>query len=720
MDEQTLIAAPLSDTVPGTAEVAHVIIDNDLPHLDKIFDYTVKPGKPVTAGQIVRVRFAGKLTTAWVLSVDSATEFKGKLQPIERVLTPQPVFTPEMVALAQDLAGRYAVPLAKVLSAMIPPRHAGAEKQAIELLGEVSDPVPLDATSDPADALPAENPELYAPYQGGPSFAAQLNVNQPVRAIWQLIPGDFPVRDAYAHSTFVDAVFRCASLNSTVLVIVPTQREVKQFIETWVKQASTAQNFLKIATLTSTDTPADRYRTYILAQHGYYQVIVGTRSAIYQPVPNLTAIFIYDDGDGRHQDPQAPYVSTLDVALRRVQHEKIKLIVAGNSPSIQATALAESGWAHWLIPHPRAQRDQTAVVTVVDKTMREQQGSAGVGRLPAFIQTRIRKALLKGPVLVSVPRRGWISIIRCQECGQTGSCVRCHGPLRAGGYAGTGTRHADQTPTLSCAWCADPQYAWKCANCDSPRWMPARLGSARTFEELGRAFPTVNVLQADGEHYVEEVPAHKPALVVATPGAEPLVKGGFELIVILDAEAVVSRPELWATEEAMRRWMRLLGFVKPSGEVCVLGLTDPGFAQALIRRDPVAWARQTLAERAAVGFYPAKCLLAVDGCLQAVTEFSQQLTEALSESTEVEILGVAPRVGADVPKVFHPEPTRLLLRVAWEQAPALLQVVHKLQAERSLKKRGLSDCQLQSLARLFLKRRRLPLRVRGLYRVFLA
>lgn len=704
--------------------IARVIIDNDLPHLDKTFDYAITPEKPVEPGQIVRVRFAGKLTTGWVIAVSEESSFKGKLQPIERVLTPQPVFTPQMVDLARELASRHAAPVAKVLSAMIPPRHAGAEKQALQLLknlttakaAETGEPNAASLTH--ADSLihaasltqvnaeasesatPEPNEELYTPYQGGPEYAQHLKTGHPLRAIWQLIPGDFPIRDAYAKSAFIDAVFRSATaqLNGTTLVIVPTQREVNQFLNDWEKQTEKTleeSTKLRIGTLTSTDTPAKRYSTYILAQNGYYQIVVGTRSAVYQPVRKLNGIFIYDDGDGRHEDPQAPYVSTLDVAIRRSQQEKSTLIVAGNAPSVQATALAESGWTPWLLPHPRAQREQTAVVTVVDKTMREQQGSAGLGRLPAFVQTKIRKALLKGPVLVSVPRRGWISIIRCQECKQTGCCVRCHGPLRAGqvasGVNGYGAKGSSATGyALSCAWCADPQYAWKCSYCESSRWVPARLGSARTFEELGRAFPTVNVLQADAEHYLEELPAHKPALVVATPGAEPLVKGGFELVVILDAEAVVSRPELWATEEAMRRWMRLLGFVKSSGEVAVLGLSDESFAQALIRRDPVAWARQTLTERVEVGFYPAKCLLAVDGALEAVTQFAEQLSAIQLSEVNVETLGVAPRVGKDVPKAFHPQPTRLLLRVSWKDAPVLLQVVRRLQAERSLKKLGLT------------------------------
>ncbi|MDO5060285.1 MAG: hypothetical protein Q4D73_01490 [Actinomycetaceae bacterium] len=691
---------------PAPVAVARVYLDNDLPHLDKLFDYEIPEKLNVQPGMLVRVRFAGKLFSAWVAEVVSESEFTGKLQPIERVISPQILASKTLLALAKDLAVRNCVPVAKMLSAMIPPRHAGGEKAGLKLLAAAQEAAESAENSAPraVPALPAApapqvlsaSPQLETvhiqeaaspePYPGLASLQTRLAQGEPLRAIWQLIPTDFPTRDYYAQSSLLTTIYQWATAlkDQTILVIVPTQREITQFLNGFAKLQEQSGTQLPIASISSSDSPAERFEKFIAAAGGIYRVVVGTRSTTYQSVPHLAGIVIFDDGDTRHQDPQSPYLSSLDISLRRSHLERCTLLVAGAAPSVQATALAESGWAHWLAPTPQALRAATAVVQVVDQFERDRQGSAGKGRLPAFIQTKIRKALTRGPVLASVPRRGWISIIRCQNCTHTARCIHCQGPIRVSAQG-----------TLSCAWCADPQYNWQCHNCQAKRWEPARLGSERTFEELGRAFPSVKIIQADSQHTAYDLPANTPNLVVATPGAEPIVAGGYAQIVVLDGEAVANRPELWAPEEAMRRWMRLLGFVRAGGELTILGISDPAFAQALIRKDPLGWARHTLKQRSDVGFYPAQALIAIDGAHPSVADFQQELGEILQKTgVEVETLGTAPRLGKDVPKVFGPQPTRLLLRSTWAQLPPLLEVIRQLQSSRSLKKQGLVTIRL--------------------------
>ena len=75
-------------------------------------------------------------------------------------------------------------------------------------------------------------------------------------------------------------------------------------------------------------------------------------------------------------------------------------------------------------------------------------------------------------------------------------------------------------------------------------------------------------------------------MVIATPGAEPISPGGYAAVV-LDASAILGRPELWAPEEAMRRWFNVLSLVRPDGEMIVVGVRDNSVGQVLIRRDPM-------------------------------------------------------------------------------------------------------------------------------------
>ena len=144
-----------------------------------------------------------------------------------------------------------------------------------------------------------------------------------------------------------------------------------------------------------------------------------------------------------------------------------------------------------------------------------------------------RDALAAGrPVLVQVPRRGYVPALACAARPHAGpvpallrAARRWLGPGRrrpAGGAAG---RPAD----------------WRCPRCDGDRLRAVVVGSARTAEELGRAFPGVPVLHVRrGERVLAEVP-DGPAVVVATPGAEPVAAGGYGAALLLDGWALLSR-----------------------------------------------------------------------------------------------------------------------------------------------------------------------------------
>ena len=116
---------------PPAAElpVARVLVDVPLAHLDRPFDYLVpeRLSESAVPGCRVRVRFAGQLTGGYLLNRAGVSEHPGRLTTLERVVSPEPVLTPEIAALAREVADRYAGTMADVLRLAIPPRHAGAE-----------------------------------------------------------------------------------------------------------------------------------------------------------------------------------------------------------------------------------------------------------------------------------------------------------------------------------------------------------------------------------------------------------------------------------------------------------------------------------------------------------------------------------------------------------------------------------------------------------------
>ncbi|HET6967151.1 MAG TPA: primosome assembly protein PriA, partial [Ornithinibacter sp.] len=117
---------PTTEDLP----VALVQVDTGLPHLDRPFEYTVPTSMAETArpGVRVKVRFAGQDLDGFVLERRAEAEHVGRLSPLRKVVSAEPVLTPAVLALSRTVADRYAGSLGDVLRLAVPPRHATAEK----------------------------------------------------------------------------------------------------------------------------------------------------------------------------------------------------------------------------------------------------------------------------------------------------------------------------------------------------------------------------------------------------------------------------------------------------------------------------------------------------------------------------------------------------------------------------------------------------------------
>jgi len=144
------------------------------------------------------------------------------------------------------------------------------------------------------------------------------------------------------------------------------------------------------------------------------------------------------------------------------------------------------------------------------------------------------------------------------------------------------------------------------------RMRAAAIGSERTEQELGRAFPGVVVRRSDADKPITEV-SDAPAIVIATPGAEPIASGGYVAGVILDARGELERPGLRSAQEALRRWMHAGALVRPRGEVVITADLALAPVQALVRWDAAWFAERELLERAQSGLPPVSRAAAVTG-----------------------------------------------------------------------------------------------------------
>jgi primosomal protein N' (replication factor Y) len=193
----------------------------------------------------------------------------------------------------------------------------------------------------------------------------------------------------------------------------------------------------------------------------------------------------------------------------------------------------------------------------------------------------------------------------------------------------------------------------------------------------------VPVRTSGAPHVLAAVPA-EPALVIATPGAEPVAPGGYAAALLLDGWALLGRPSLRAAEEALRRWLNAAALVRPAGSVVVLADAALPAVQALIRWDPVLFAERELAERAELGFPPAVRMASVTGTPEAVAGF----VAAAALPGQAQVLGPVPVEAAAGHPAQEQTQERALIRIGRQDGLALARALHAAQATRSARKDG--------------------------------
>ncbi|GGP62505.1 primosomal protein N' [Saccharothrix coeruleofusca] len=639
------------ERVPAaTLPVARVCVDVPLPHLDRPFDYQVSTEQDEAAvpGCRVRVRFAGQLVDGYLLERVESSDYGRKLTFLDRVISPEPVLAPEVAELARVVADRYAGALVDVLRMAVPPRHARVEAQP-----------------SPEPAPPPAAPERtgWTRYPFGANFLDALKAGRPARAVWQALPAeDWPARLA-------EVVATVASTGRGALVVVPDHRDVARLHAACAALVGPDA----VVALSADLGPAERYRRWLAVRRGSVRVVLGTRGASFAPVHDLGLVAVWDDGDDLHAEPRMPYPNVRDVLVQRAHLSGAALLVGGFARTAEAQLLVDSGWAHEIVAAREVLRAAAPRVAAVgDSDWQEvKDPAARSARLPSIAFEAARAALAAdAPVLIQVPRRGYVPALACGACRAPARCRRCAGPLALPGGSDDGVPRP-----AYCRWCGATEAAFRCPACGSRRLRGQVIGARRTAEELGRAFSGVPVRTSGADEVLASVPGGA-ALVVCTPGAEPVAEGGYGAALLLDGWALLGRADLRAAEEALRRWMTAAALVRPGsegGRVVVVAESSLAPVQALVRWDPVWHARQELAARGELGFPPAVRMATVDGSPDAVAGLLDELR--LPESGEV--LGPVP-LGEDR--------ERALVRVPRERGRALASVLAEVLAVRSARK----------------------------------
>ncbi|WP_367429859.1 primosomal protein N' [Streptomyces celluloflavus] len=650
--------------------VARVLVDKGLVHLDRYFDYAVPAAMDAEAqpGVRVRVRFGagekggrregGKLVDGFIVERVAESDYRGVLAPLAQVLSSERVLTPELLALCRAVADRYAGTLADVVQLAVPPRRARAEAKPSPA------PPPPNAPPDPGS---------WERYAAGAGFLAALARGDAPRAVWTALPG------ATWPQELARAVAAALASGRGALVVVPDGRAAARVDAALGELIGAGRHVL----LTADAGPEERYRRWLAVSRGAVRAVIGTRAAMFAPVADLGLVALWDDGDGSHSDPHAPQPHAREVLIQRAVSERAGFLLGGLSCTVEAAQLVETGWARPLAADREQVRAAAPMVRTVGDGDEARDAAARAARLPTMAWQVVREGLRRGPVLVQVPRRGYAPRLACERCREPARCRSCAGPLES--------RDAGE---LACAWCGRPEPDWHCTECGGTRLRARIVGARRTAEELGRAFPAVPVRTSGRGHVLTSVP-DAPALVVSTPGAEPVAEGdGYAAALLLDGWALLGRPDLRAGEEALRRWLGAAALVRghaEGGTVAVIAEPTLRPVQALVRWDPVGHAVRELSERAELGFPPVSRMASVAGRAEDVVE----LLKSAELPQGAEVLGPVPLPVPDPGRPRRPgdpppgeEWERALVRVRPGQGAALAAALKAARAARLVKRAG--------------------------------
>lgn len=655
--EPVNVAAELETSgVPNP--VARVRVDSTLPQVDRTFDYRVPAelSEDAVPGARVRVLFNGHELTGYIEERAATTDWtRTSLLPLKSVLSRVSSVAPEIFELAEALADRYASTVANVLRLAVPPRIAALDKKYAPLLpgyesAYLGDSAASDApsTTDPYAWLatpgapapfvldpPALNPDapdaasVFSDYENGAEFIEDVAAGAATRAVMTVLPGHLEHTWADVLAT---ALATAATSGRGAIAVVPTAKNL-DLLEAALAERLPADAFVR---LSSDSTPHTRYHGFVKARLGRVPVVIGTRAAAYAPVANLGLVVCWDDGDSSLVERRAPYCHARDVLLLRASAENTAALFAGFSMSSEAARLVRTRWAsHVRAPRALVREYSPRIFSTGSEFELARDPLAAMARIPHLAFEHARRALARGPVLVQVARSGYIPSFSCERCRMPARCGECSGPLSV----------ASGSSVPSCSWCGHLAQQWRCSECGFTHWRYSAAGATRTAEELGRAFPNVPVISSAGDHVRASV-GPEPALVVATPGAEPVAFGGYAAALLLDADKMLRFDSLRAPEAALRRWLNAAALVRSAAlEGTVVTTASPSpVEQALVRWDPAWFARQELEERAQTGLPPAVRTAAVTGAEADVRAFMEEFlgSSALPERVREQLRIVGP------------------------------------------------------------------------------
>ena len=649
--------------------------------LRRLFDYAADA--PLPAGARVRVPFGRASAIGVVVGGQGTSEHR--LKPLQSVLDDEPLLPPDLLALGKWLARYYHHPIGDVFATMLPakarrgapakakedpfwlPQEGGDEalaraprqRQALERLrqaggGHASELrrlgverrhlLALEAkglvcraatTAPPAPRNFTHPPETHHPTPAQ-AEAVQTITASLGRAAVHLLDG---VTGSGKTEVYMRVIAEVLRAGGQALVLVPEIALTPQTV------ARFEERFGDVATLHSAATDAARFDVWLKCRSGVQRVLIGTRSAVFAPLPRLGVIVVDEEHDGSFKQTDGLRYSARDVAVKRGQMLGIPVVLGSATPAMESLENARAGRYTRLRLRERAGGARLPAFRLLD--IRGERLDRGFS--PPLHAAIARHLAAGNQVLVFINRRGYAPVLLCGVCGWQARCDHCDANMAF---------HRPERQ-LRCHQCgARRPTPARCPSCESEQMALVGTGTQRAEEALRERHPNIPLYRVDRDT-TRSVPRLRDSLDAVRDGAPAILVGtqmlakghhlpSVTLVAVLDADGGFLAPDFRAPERTAQLIVQVAGRAgraERPGEVLVQTF-DPQNAnlQALVHTGYHGFVASEREARAAAGMPPFGALALVRAQSKAPEPGRRLLAEAAETLAwdDVETLGPAP------------------------------------------------------------------------------
>ena len=463
-------------------------------------------------------------------------------------------------------------------------------------------------------------PRVAIAEKGLTSTGATIGSRSESAAVFHLLP---PKTDPIIALT---SLITTSQVGGVKLVIVSTARELNRLTAELVKSNIT------FISLDSNLPRADRYRNFLLASLGGNELVIGMRGSIFAPIPGLSEIYLHQENSEHYYERRTPHWNTREVAWIRSKLSHLNLHLTGYVPSLDVAIDIDRKEIFY-----QAKREKISVVA---------QSSSNGELIPSKIYQQIRKGLATGPVLFLVPAKGYATAISCAKCRNVAMC-ECGGKLSKSS--------AKSEPT--CVLCSKKYQNWKCGWCGEARVFLTSRGIERFAEEIGRSFPNQVVIQSTAND-PRDLVSSDPALVISTPGVEPIAVNGYAVVVLLQVDRFLSSSASNGVERAYSNFFAASALIGDHGVVALVHDDGAAITSSLTTWNPATISKREIEQRITLKLPPISGAILVLSDSSELARLKSALESAREESRAPKSLRVyGPTSGVDAKLTLLVDPT---------------------------------------------------------------